>query len=285
MTDTVGQRITATRGMYRINQAQLGERLGITRAAISLYEQGRVSPSAKVLDRLAKVFNCDPEWFGYGRGKAPDAPLVTIDALDAPLVTIDAPRLPRRLRSIYARLVGFDAHPSEVPLAVLYGGVLRPSPIADLDAMRRAVARLITDLNKILAAHGETVIPGRREGTFILYRRPPMTEPPPLPRSYISDGAGLRCPWCRTYDIAQAAVPLEALQQAHEGDMLRKPKRGQAGDAPVSALTIDCPRCGHPSMISLVADAGWQPAIKLTPVRTAADLAYLQGASNQIDPH
>jgi transcriptional regulator with XRE-family HTH domain len=78
MSDSVGQRILAARKDYNLNQAQLAANLGITRAAISQYEQDKIRPRAKVLDLLADLFNSDPEWFEYGRGKSPSV-------LDKPL--------------------------------------------------------------------------------------------------------------------------------------------------------------------------------------------------------
>jgi transcriptional regulator with XRE-family HTH domain len=74
----VGKRIANAREAYRLNQAQLAANLGVTRAAISQYEQGKITPRAKIIDRLADLFNSDPEWFQHGRGKSPSV-------LDAPL--------------------------------------------------------------------------------------------------------------------------------------------------------------------------------------------------------
>jgi transcriptional regulator with XRE-family HTH domain len=68
---TVGDRIAATRDKYNLSQAQLGANLGVTRAAISLYEKNKAVPRPEVVDRLAALFNADPEWFDRGRGKGP----------------------------------------------------------------------------------------------------------------------------------------------------------------------------------------------------------------------
>jgi transcriptional regulator with XRE-family HTH domain len=68
---TVGERIELARGTRDISQAKLAELLDVTRAAVSQYEQDRITPRGKVIDRLAEVFHTVPEWFTHGRGPAP----------------------------------------------------------------------------------------------------------------------------------------------------------------------------------------------------------------------
>lgn len=76
---TIGERIAVARERYRLSQRQLGANLGLTRAAISQYEQDKIRPRAKIIEKLAQMFHADPEWFERGRGKAPDE-------IDAPVV-------------------------------------------------------------------------------------------------------------------------------------------------------------------------------------------------------
>jgi transcriptional regulator with XRE-family HTH domain len=78
MTDSIGKRIATARTTYRLSQAELAHNLGVTRAAISQYEQGKIRPRPLMIDRLAALFNADPDWFERGRGTAPSA-------LDAPM--------------------------------------------------------------------------------------------------------------------------------------------------------------------------------------------------------
>jgi transcriptional regulator with XRE-family HTH domain len=79
---SIGERIALARDEYRLSQAQLGANLGVTRAAVSQYEQDRIRPRPKVFDRLAELFNSDPEWFERGRGRAPDALDAPVDILE-----------------------------------------------------------------------------------------------------------------------------------------------------------------------------------------------------------
>ena len=79
---SIGKRIAWARAEYQLSQAQLAANVGVTRAAISQYEQDKMRPRPKVFDELAKLFDADPEWFERGRGRAPDV-------LDAPVTILE----------------------------------------------------------------------------------------------------------------------------------------------------------------------------------------------------
>lgn len=119
---SIGKRIAWARGEYQLSQAQLGANLGVTRAAISQYEQDKMRPRAKVFDELAKLFDADPEWFERGRGKAPDV-------LDAPVTILEVnverltPKMSSDLRELHtglrwrlpaATFQGVELHPDHV---------------------------------------------------------------------------------------------------------------------------------------------------------------------------
>jgi transcriptional regulator with XRE-family HTH domain len=97
-TPTIGARIALARDTYRLSQSQLGANLGVTRAAVSQYEQDKIRPRPRVIDRLAEMFNSDPEWFERGSGKGPDVldVPVTIPEINIALLTLQAPD-PREL--------------------------------------------------------------------------------------------------------------------------------------------------------------------------------------------
>lgn len=88
-TTTVGQRIHTARHTYGINQRELADNLGITRAAVSQYEQDRIRPRAKVIAALAEYFLSDPAWFEHGLGRPPSAvnAPVTISEVNAERLT------------------------------------------------------------------------------------------------------------------------------------------------------------------------------------------------------
>ncbi len=52
-----GRRLKELRKKAGLTQAQLGERVGVTKSVISFYEQQERSPSPNVLIRLSEVFH------------------------------------------------------------------------------------------------------------------------------------------------------------------------------------------------------------------------------------
>ena len=66
----LNQRITQARRARALSQANLAERLGVTRTAISHWETGRSNPSTKHLKSIAKVLGIDASWLTSGKGLA-----------------------------------------------------------------------------------------------------------------------------------------------------------------------------------------------------------------------
>lgn len=62
-----GDRVRRRRTDLGLSLADVGRRLGITRGAISHYEQGRDEPKYTRLKKLAEVLECSPIWLLYGR--------------------------------------------------------------------------------------------------------------------------------------------------------------------------------------------------------------------------
>lgn len=61
------KRLRAARGM---TQAEVAQRLGVTRQAVSSYESGRTMPDLETLKRLADILGCDLDALLYGQSKA-----------------------------------------------------------------------------------------------------------------------------------------------------------------------------------------------------------------------
>lgn len=53
----VGSRIKELRKSRRITQAEFAERLGVTKSAVSSYENGSRLPSYDILIKIARIFN------------------------------------------------------------------------------------------------------------------------------------------------------------------------------------------------------------------------------------
>lgn len=105
---------------------------------------------------------------------------------------------------------------------------------------------------------------------------------PTLPRaSSTNDGSEPVCPWCKEqmFDATVRVGDLNAAWQDHETDHPARSDDGQAGCDLVAA----CPSCQRPSMVALgrydVVEFGERferRYIRLVPVRTAADVEYLE---------
>lgn len=52
------KQIKIKRAQFDIKQRELAKKVGISQAGISRIESGAAHPSLKVLEKLAKVFNC-----------------------------------------------------------------------------------------------------------------------------------------------------------------------------------------------------------------------------------
>ncbi len=64
---TTGQKIKLLRERERMSQAELGERLGVKRAAINKYEKDTVNIPLKNIERLSGIFDVSPQYLvGWG---------------------------------------------------------------------------------------------------------------------------------------------------------------------------------------------------------------------------
>ena len=59
----IGERLTEAREARGLNMSQVAELVGVTRAAISIYEKGQSSPQYNVLASLSKVLNVPTSYF------------------------------------------------------------------------------------------------------------------------------------------------------------------------------------------------------------------------------
>ena len=55
MSDSIGEKIRAARKDAHITQTQLAQRMGVTKQTVSLYENGGVNPTTKMLSKFAAV--------------------------------------------------------------------------------------------------------------------------------------------------------------------------------------------------------------------------------------
>ena len=59
---TFAEKLAYLRGRHGLSQAQLARSLGVTRQAVSRWENGAGLPDSQALLRLAEEFDVKPEW-------------------------------------------------------------------------------------------------------------------------------------------------------------------------------------------------------------------------------
>lgn len=68
---TLQQRIQQARKVRKLSQANLAERLGVTRVACSHWETGRAKPSTKHIEKMAEILAVDAHWMISGKKGRP----------------------------------------------------------------------------------------------------------------------------------------------------------------------------------------------------------------------
>ncbi|WP_391528508.1 helix-turn-helix domain-containing protein [Photorhabdus akhurstii] len=63
---TIGERIHSRRRGLGLTQVQVGEEIGVSMAAISLWEKNKTSPSSENLQKIAQVLQCSISWLLTG---------------------------------------------------------------------------------------------------------------------------------------------------------------------------------------------------------------------------
>ena len=74
----IGERITALRKEKNISQTELASRLGVSRQAVSKWEQGSSSPDTNKLIQLAEVFDTEVEFLATGIHPEPKSVVLNV---------------------------------------------------------------------------------------------------------------------------------------------------------------------------------------------------------------
>lgn len=64
MNNSIGQKLQTLRKGRKLTQAEMAEKLGLTRCTVSNYECGRRSPHLSELKRIAEYFGVGLDYFG-----------------------------------------------------------------------------------------------------------------------------------------------------------------------------------------------------------------------------
>lgn len=74
LADDLSRRLSVARKLKKMSQADVSERVGITQAAYSTYETGKVLPSLITLCALSEILDANIAWLlglPEGEGKGP----------------------------------------------------------------------------------------------------------------------------------------------------------------------------------------------------------------------
>lgn len=104
---SVGERISLLRKEQKLSQGQLAEAMGISRQAVSKWENDQSSPDTLNLIRLAEVLNTEVEFLATGRKPVhEDQPIVlNIVRKEDKIVekVVEKPVFKKRVRIVYKR--------------------------------------------------------------------------------------------------------------------------------------------------------------------------------------
>ncbi|WP_118984397.1 helix-turn-helix domain-containing protein [Photorhabdus sp. CRCIA-P01] len=67
---TIGERIYSLRRGLELTQVQVAEKIGVSMAAVSLWEKNKASPSSENLQKIAQVLQCSVSWLLDGEDSA-----------------------------------------------------------------------------------------------------------------------------------------------------------------------------------------------------------------------
>lgn len=69
---TLGERLLRARKAKRWSQTQLGNKVGVTRSAVSQWEKGHLLPTQRRFEKLSEHFGVSLDWLQKGKGPEPD---------------------------------------------------------------------------------------------------------------------------------------------------------------------------------------------------------------------
>ena len=108
----IGERITALRKEKSISQADLAGRLGVSRQAVSKWEQGSSSPDTERLIQLAEILETDVEYLATGTSPEPKSVVLnvveTVERVEEKVVEVirHVPRKPVKKNPLDYWIVG-----------------------------------------------------------------------------------------------------------------------------------------------------------------------------------
>lgn len=106
---SVGERISDLRKQQNISQGKLADFLGISRQAVSKWENDQSSPDTLNLIRLADLLNTDVEYLATGRKQELEQPPIIVKVVKkvdkVVEKVVEKPVIHRKIRIVYRRNV------------------------------------------------------------------------------------------------------------------------------------------------------------------------------------
>lgn len=88
---SIGQRITELRSEKNISQNQLAQALGVSRQAVSKWENDQSTPDPLKIIKLADILGTDVEYLSTGRQVVPTRPPVVIKTVETVEKVVEKP--------------------------------------------------------------------------------------------------------------------------------------------------------------------------------------------------
>lgn len=88
---SIGDRISELRNERKISQSQLAKTMGVTRQAVSKWENGQSTPDPLKIIMLADVLGTDVEYLSTGRQVVPTRPPVVIKTVETVEKVVEKP--------------------------------------------------------------------------------------------------------------------------------------------------------------------------------------------------
>lgn len=162
---TLGERIAQARKQAGLSQEQLGEKLGVSRQAISKWESGQTNPDIAYAAELCRLFGVSSDWLLLGIETAQEKAPVRCPNCKAIVTGLDnfCPNCGRSLQGkpcTYTLVVNYENHvPSLVAeqiVSLINFHLLPNDALIQKRASRDEITQLLEDTPYLVLAHGLT---------------------------------------------------------------------------------------------------------------------------------
>ncbi|NOZ70109.1 MAG: helix-turn-helix domain-containing protein [Deferribacteres bacterium] len=160
MATQLSTRIKKARTRAGITQGELARMLGITYPTLNRYERGHRTPDAALLNRMAKILECDPGWLLSGKGEDDErAPSAARPLTRTPVLRKVPDRFPERVSEEITEYISLPDVPRGAFSLIVRGESMSPA-IRDSDYVIFVPRRDIADGDLIVVNDewGESIV-------------------------------------------------------------------------------------------------------------------------------